>query len=162
MEKSKLSLLPISAKILVTCVVATLALGYSVSLLQVGNRGSFDSEKTIRHFRGSENPAESEVYVPQSDASMISVAHVHSFSQPVVLAIMGFLFVLTAAAEFTKGFWILLSFLGSVSMNLSPWLIRDVSPSFVYGLYFGGAVMLGAFCVMAVRILYDLWMKKEA
>lgn len=152
-----------SIKVLVTCVVATLAVGYGVSLLQVHNRGAFDRERTILHFRGAETEENglNGIYVRQSDTTMISVAHVHTFSQPVTLGIMGLLFALTGLAEGTKVLWILLSFLGSLAMNAGPWLIRDVSLRFVILLYAAGVIMILSFLVMAAAVLYETWWKKE-
>lgn len=160
MEKNRLSSCSLSLKILITCLVLTLAVGYAVSLLQAYNRGSFDLKKTALHFRGSESE-NSEIYVPQSDTTMISVAHVHTFSQPVVLGVMGLLFVLTGIGEGLKVFWILLSFLSSLLMNAGPWLVRDVSPHFVSLLYFSGAGMVASFFVMAAGVLYEVWIRKE-
>lgn len=145
-----------SLKVLVTCLVVTLGIGYAVSLLQVNNRGSFDRKKTELHFRGSAEEGEG-IYVPQSDPTLISVAHVHTFSQPVVLGVMGLLFALTGLSQAAKIFWIIFSFAGSVAMNASPWLIRDLSPAIVPLLYFGGLAMTGTFLVMAVLILYETW-----
>ncbi len=144
-----------SSKVLVTCFVLALSVGYFVSLLQVNNRTSFNFKKTELHFRGS--PAEEEMRIPQSDATMISVAHVHSFSQPVVLGIMGLLFALSSVSEGGKIFWIIFSFAGSLGSVAGPWLIRDVSPKSVYLLHVAGAAMFVSFVVMASRILSEVW-----
>jgi hypothetical protein len=149
----------LALKWLVTGFVVTLAAGYAVSLLQVHNRGSFDFKKTAIHFRGTDE--ENGIYIPQSDTTMISVAHVHTFTQPVALGAMGVLFLFTAVSEGAKVFWILASFLSSLLMNGSPWLIRDVSSQFVYLIYLAGTAMVGSFFVMALRILYELWWRKE-
>lgn len=149
-----------SLKILITCVVLTIGIGYSVSLLQVYNRGSFNIEKTITHFRGEERGDPEGIHLPQGNQMMISVAHVHTLSQPVVLALVGFLFALTVPSEGFKASWILSSFLGSVAMNASPWLIRDVSPRFVYLLSLGGGVMILSFMVMAFFILKEVWLSR--
>lgn len=161
MESSPFSLsgLPASFKLLITGIVLSLSVGYAVSLLQVRNRGSFNLQETARHFRGSVSEGEG-MYLPQSDATMISVAHVHTFSQPVVLGVIGLLFALTSASEAAKIFWILASFAGSLGMNAGPWLVRDVSEKFVYGLYFSGGLMEIAFVVMAIRVLHEVWKKK--
>jgi uncharacterized membrane protein len=148
-----------SLKILITCVVLTIGIGYSVSLLQVYNRGSFNIEKTVIHFRGGGDDPEG-IHLPQGNQMMISVAHVHTFSQPVVLALIGLLFALTVLSEGFKAVWILASFLGSLAMNASPWLIRDVSPRFVYLLSVGGGVMILSFMGMAFFILKEVWLLK--
>ncbi|MBI2500624.1 MAG: hypothetical protein HYW02_03980 [Deltaproteobacteria bacterium] len=151
----RLSVLPLSAKTLITCLLFALSVGYFVSLLQIGNRTDFNQQKTVRHFRGVEG--DSELYPPQSTATLISVAHVHSFSQPVVIALVSLLFLFTGISEGKKVFWILVAFIGSLAGICTPWLIRDVSPYSVFGLYLSGIALLGSFCVMATRVLYETW-----
>ncbi len=165
--KLRLNRLPSSAKILITACVLSLAVGYGVALLQVQVRTHFHPNQTVSHFRGTpENTDDSvdgaePIAVPQSDMTLISVAHVHAFSQPVVLALMGFLFLWTGFSERWKIFWILLSFGGSLASNACPWLIRDVSPRFVGGLYAGGGAMFLSFVVMAISVLWTTWCDQE-
>ena len=146
-----------SLKVLITCLVVTLGIGYGVSMLQAHNRGSFNFKKTVVHFRGSDTD-ESGIYLPQSSTTMISVAHVHTFTQPLLIASMGFLFALTRLSEGFKIGGILMAFLGSLFSNMAPWLIREISPSFVTLLYGGGAAMLVAFVIMALRVLFEVWL----
>ncbi len=142
-------------KVLITLVTLAIGFGYGVSLLQVHDRSDFNRQKAIAYFRGVEQ--EPDMYPPQSDTALVSVAHVHTFSQPVILAVMGLLFALTAVSEGFRIFWIVLSFVASFSMNLAPWLIRDVSAGFMYLLYFGGGGMILAYLVMAVTVLKETW-----
>ncbi|MBI2083864.1 MAG: hypothetical protein HYT76_09920 [Deltaproteobacteria bacterium] len=157
MEKIRLSALPISVKILITCFVMAIGVGYSISILQVRARTHLDRGETVRHFRGSEqNP---EVYLPQSTGTMVAIAHVHSFSQPVVVGLLAFLFLFTPLSEGYKTSWILISFAGSLTNILSPWFIRDISPHAVYLLYLSGGAMLVSFLVMALSIIHETWKK---
>ncbi|QQR80803.1 MAG: hypothetical protein IPJ69_01155 [Deltaproteobacteria bacterium] len=86
----KLSKLDLPMKVLVSCFVISLLLGYSLALLQVFNRTSFDPKKTVQYYRGVESENELEATPPPSFATLLSVAHVHSLSQPVMLVLMGF------------------------------------------------------------------------
>ncbi len=147
-----------SLKVLVTCCVLGLSIGYLISLAQIYNRSHFRKDEAIVHFRGS--PEVEGLSVPQSDTSMISIAHVHTFTQPAILGMMGLMLVFTGLSEGSKAFWIVLSFLGSFSKNASPWLIRDVSPGFIYLMYFGGGAMFLCFAVMAFAILRETWFQK--
>ena len=157
MERISLTTLPISAKVLITCFVMAIGVGYSISILQVRARTHLDRHETIRHFHGSDE--QPEIYLPQSIRTMISVAHVHSFSQPVVLALLSFLFLFTGLSELSKTVWILISFLGSLANILSPWLIRDVSSHAVFLLYLSGTALLASFLVMALSIIHETWKK---
>lgn len=154
-EPFRLGKASFSLKTLVTCCVLGLAVGYGVSLLQVYNRSHFKKEDTLRHYRGDAEDAG--LMPPQSDTAMISVAHVHTFSQPAALGMMGLMLVFTGMRERRKAFWIVLSFAGSLAKNGSPWLVRDVSPGFVYLMYAGGAAMFLCFAVMAVAVLKETW-----
>lgn len=145
-----------SLKILVTCLVLSFGLAYSVAFVQVSLQGSFDAKKTIEHFRGDDS-GEDELKVRQSDATMVAVAHVHTFGQPMILFVMGGLFLLTGLPERAKGFWIILSFTGSAMMNAAPWLIRDVSPRFVHLLSVSGVLLALCYLVMAFSILKETW-----
>ncbi|MBI4374766.1 MAG: hypothetical protein HY542_07795 [Deltaproteobacteria bacterium] len=157
MDRISLTTLPLSAKVLITCFVMAIGVGYSISILQVRARTRLDRQETIRHFRGSEgHPG---IYLPQSSGTIISVAHVHSFSQPVVLALLSFLLLFTGLSELSKTIWILISFLGSLMNILSPWLIRDLSPHAVYLLYLSGGALLVSFLVMALSIIHETWKK---
>lgn len=162
-NRFRLSQANLSLKVLVTCCVLGLAVGYCVSVLQIYNRSHFKKEDAIEHYRGSlenkgENKGENDgVMVPQSDTYMISIAHVHTFSQPAVLGMMGLMLVFTGMAEGGKAFWIVLSFAGSFAKNASPWLVRDVSPDFITLMYCGGGAMFLSFAVMAFVILKEVW-----
>ncbi len=159
-NKYRLCRAPLSLKILVTCLVLSFGIGYGVALGQVYLQGSFDVQKTIGHFRGDDS-GEDELKVRQSDATMVAVAHVHTFSQPILLFLRGVFFLLTGLSERAKGFWIILSFVGSLAMNAGPWLIRDVSPHFVHLLSLSGGAMALCYSVMSVSILRETWWKKE-
>jgi len=165
---------PLSWKLLITCFLLSLSVGYGVSFLQVRNRTSngaspggmspsgaspLDAKQVVLRYRGSGDPADV-VNIPQSDAGMISVAHVHSFSQPVVLMITSVLFLMTTLSEGSKLWVVLFSFLGSLGSVAGPWLVRDVSEKFVFLLFASGAVMSAGFVVMFFAILHSVWLKK--
>lgn len=157
MEKTNLSLstFPVSLKVLATCFVLTLLLGYGVSLLQVYDRTHFEMAKTLLYYRGAEGGEG--VLVPPSFATLLSVAHVHTFSQPVMLFLLGLLFVFSRLSERQKVLFILLAFLGSVVSNAAPWLIRYGSPRMTILLPLSQLMLMGSFFVMSLVILYDLW-----
>ena len=147
-----------SFKTLATVFLFTLAVAYGLSLVQVAVRTGTRPAETLRHYVGSEEEAP---HLPQSFATMLSVAHVHTFSQPVVIGLTGLLFAFTGLKERQKILWILVSFLGSLSSNAGPWLVRYVSPGAVGVLYAGGSAMFLGFLVMAGRVLWELWFQRE-
>ncbi len=149
-------------KVLVTCFVLSLMVGYGISLLQVFNRTSFDAKKTVQYYRGVESENELEATPPPSFATLLSVAHVHSLSQPVMLALMGFCFALSYVTDKAKVLFIILSFLASLTSNATPFLIRYGSKNFSILLPISQMILLMTFFLMAFVVLYDLWVKKEA
>lgn len=159
--KWNLGSLPLSLKVLITAFVLSVAVGYSISLLQVFERAGIKVEQTVRHYRGAEG-AEGEVFIPQSYTTLLSTTHVHTFSQPLLLGLLGFLFALTAASERSKIGWILASFLGSLASNAGPWAIRYLWSGAVYLLYAGGAAMFLSFAAMSVTILHETWWRGGA
>ena len=96
--KWNLKTLPLSLKVLITAFVLTIAVGYSISLLHVFERAGMRADQTVRHYRGTEG-AEGEVFIPQSYATLLSTTHVHTFSQPLLLGLVGFLFALSSVSE---------------------------------------------------------------
>lgn len=118
----KLRNLPLSAKTLATCLIITLLIGYAVSLVQIYDRSHFNLKQTIQYYRGDEK-GEDSLLMPQSFATMLSIAHVHTFSQPFIFGSIGLIFIFSSLSERKKSGLILIGFLGSLISNLTPWLI---------------------------------------
>ncbi len=153
--------LSIPLKVLATCLIASLLVGYLVAIFQIYGRTHFDVTETTRYYRGEKAETEEASLPPQSLATMISVSHVHTFSQPVMLALVGFLFALSYASSQAKVIFITLSFVASLVSNASPWLIRFVSPACVILLPISQMVLMLTFFIMAFVILHHLWGYKE-
>ena len=146
-----------SLKVLVTCFILTLMAGYAVALLQVNERTRFDLAQTLLHYRGAE---EGGIHLPQSFGTLLSVSHVHTFSQPVMLVLVGLLFSLSRVTEKAKVIFILLSFAGSVLSNAAPWLIRYTDPRPAVLLPVSQMALFISFFVMAFVVLRDTWRRK--
>lgn len=145
-----------SIKTLITAFLVSLWIGYGVAILQVHSRTGLSREQTVVYFRGNEADPDS-LQVPQSYGSLVSVAHTHSFSQPLMLVLVGFIFALTGLSERTKATGIVLFFLSSLASSASPFLIRYAGAGWVWLLEVSGVVMMATFVVMSVAILKDVW-----
>jgi hypothetical protein len=131
MENRTLAFFPRSLKTLCICYILTILLGYGVSLLKVYDHSNgFNLSETATRYRGDPDP--DAMMPPQSYASLLSVAHVHSFSQPFMLALLGLIFVFSTHSQGLKSALILSAFVGSFISNLTPWLIRYLSAEAVY------------------------------
>ncbi|MDO8461613.1 MAG: hypothetical protein Q7S98_02000 [Deltaproteobacteria bacterium] len=149
-------------KVVVTCFLVLQLIGFGVAIVQIHDRTAFSVEKTILHYRGAESEAEKEMFLPQSYRSLLSVAHVHTMSQPLILFLIGLLFVFSSLKDGMKIFFVLLSFGSCLLSNLSPWLLRYVSAKTAIFFPLSSALMIGTFLFMAAFILYDLWREEES
>ena len=158
MEKNKfLFSQPTPIKLLITCFVLSLLMGYVIAILQIYNRTQFDVGHTIQYYRGVESANELEAIPGPSFATLLSVAHVHTLSQPVMLALMGLLFAMSYVTTKAKSLFIVLSFLCSWISNLSPFLIRYISKNFSILLPLSQMMLMLSFFIMAFVVLYDVW-----
>lgn len=146
-----------SLKVVITCYVGTLFLGYFVALVQVYHRTQFDLAHTLLYYRGAESGDEADILTGPSFGTLLSVAHVHTMSQPVMLALLCLIFALTYVSQKAKVIFILTAFLSSVASNLAPWLVRYVSREMVMILPLSQMLLMLSFFVMAFVILYDVW-----
>ena len=159
MDIKNLKSLSSSQKIVVTCFVVTIMLGYLVAVMKIFDHNHLDLEKTLIYYRGAETGEDVGIILPPSFSTLLSVAHNHMFSQPVMLFLMGILFTFTYMSQKSKSLFILLSFVGSLLSNASPWLIRYVSSKTVMLLPFSQMLMMSSFFVMGFVVLYDIWGK---
>lgn len=157
----RLNQLSPSLKIVITCFVVWIAVGFCVASLQIFARTGFRAEQAARHYHGGLTAEEREIHTPPTFETLLSVSHVHTFSQPVMLGLMGLLLALTYVSEAAKILLILLSFVGSLVSNATPWLIRYISPHWTFLLPLSNLLMMGTFFVMAGVILYDVWRNPE-
>ncbi len=157
----KLHSLPASLKVLITAFCLSIAMGYGVACLQIFSRTGFSVQDAARHYHGGLTEQEQEIYTPPSFNTLLAVSHVHTFSQPVMLGLLGLIFALTYLPEGVKVLFILLSFMGSLGSNLAPWLIRYVSPHWTFLLPLTQLLVMGSFFLMLFVILYDVWGNPE-
>lgn len=155
-NKITLSRLSLSLKTLSVALIITLMIGYAVSLIQVYHRSHFDLNKTVKYYRGDNLESES-LMLPQSFATMLSIAHVHSFSQPFIFGAIGFIFAFSSLSQRKKSFLIALGFLGSLVSNMAPWLIRYSFPSSVILFPISQIMIAVSLLVMSGVSLRELW-----
>lgn len=157
----RLSRWPLSFKIVATYFIITLLIGYFVSLVQVYERSHFDLSRVILYYRGEELPNEESILLPQNFATMLSVAHVHTLSQPLMFAIMGFIYAFSSHTEKKKSFFIALGFIGSLISNGSPWLIRYVTGGMVGFLPLSQLMIMFSLITMTFTSFRQLWFQKN-
>ncbi|MBX7148233.1 hypothetical protein K1X76_04045 [bacterium] len=149
-----------SLKALAKGLILTLLLGYFVAFLQIFDRTNMNVKETVQYYRGDESGDPNSILMPQSFTSILSVTHVHSFSQPFIFAGLGFIFAFSTLSERKKAFWISLGFAGTVLSNATPWLIRYVAGEAVYLFGVSQAMMSSSLLIMSFVSLKQLC-KKE-
>lgn len=152
----KLRNLSLSAKTLAACLIITLLIGYAVSLVQIYDRSHFNLKQTIQYYRGDEK-GEDSLLVPQSFATMLSIAHVHTFSQPFIFGSIGLIFVFSGMTEKKKALLIMLGFLGSLISNLTPWLIRYTATGAVVLFPLSQIFIAVSLVIMSAVSLKEIW-----
>lgn len=155
-ENLRLSRWPSSGKVLATCFIVTLLFGYAVSLFQVYHRSGVVLSEVIAHYRGDETGADP-LLLPQTFTTLLSVAHVHTFSQPLLFALLGLIFIFSSRSERWKSFLIVAGFAGSLLSNAAPWLIRYTHPQTVLLLPFSQVAIALSIVGMSYVSLRDMW-----
>ncbi len=153
---NKLGNFSFSAKTLATCLIVTLLIGYAVSLFQIYDRSHFSLKETIQYYRGDERGDDS-LLLPQSFATMLSVAHVHTFSQPFIFGSIGLIFIFSSLTEKKKALVIILGFLGSLISNATPWLIRYAGTGAVVLYPLSQLVIAISLITMSFISLKEMW-----
>src|SRR3989338_2704690 len=151
----RLGSLRLSLKILVTSFIVFLVLGYGGALVKIYHIYHFSLDEAQLYYRGDE--ASEGVFIPQTFSSLLSVSHVHLFSQPVMFALIGFLFCFSFLREKTKSVVIATAFLGILMNTLAPWMVRYVSSQCVFLFPLSQVLMMPAFFLMVFVILYEMW-----
>ncbi len=160
-RNNRLSRQTLSVKVLITMFLVMIAIAHVVAILQVHSRTQFDREKTITYFRGNPDDPDS-LQLPQSYGAMITISHAHTFSQTMMIGLVGLLFALTSLGEKVKAGGIIAAFLSSLLSNGSPWLVRYAGPEWALLLEVSGAMLMASFATMLFFILRDLWSKHPA
>lgn len=156
-NRVRLSTLETSLKVLATCFIISILIAYGISILKIFELSQFSVNEAVTYYRGDE--AGDSLKLPQSFAGLLSVAHVHSMSQPFLFVILGFIFAFSSRSQKTKSLFFILSFSGMIVSNGSPWLIRYCSADFIYLLPLSQAAIAVGILGMSLISLYDLWIR---
>jgi len=95
--------------------------------------------------------------VAVSYRKLLEVTHFHLFTMPVVVLIVGHLFLATALGERTKLMWMALGG-GSVCLHIAaPWLVRYVSPGLAWLYAVSGAALFLSMSVLTIYPAVVMW-----
>lgn len=148
---------PLSLRVLATCFIVSSLAGYAVGILKIYQLSRFNIAHASTYYAGDKEKDEMALNLPQSYEAMLSITHVHSFSQPLFFGLMGLIFVFTSLSERRKGWMIGMLYLACLGSNAGPWLIKYQSISWIYLMVLFQAVIACVFLSMAWQSLRQLW-----
>jgi hypothetical protein len=110
-----------------------------------------------RHYLGSD----ATYGEPMSFRELAEITHFHLFTMPVVFIILIHVLYMTEASARIKIATTWGAF-GGMALDLtSPWLIRYGSPVFALTMLLGDVLMAGAFLILLLIPLYELWIRRR-
>lgn len=155
MKQNKLSDLPLSVKTLAVCFIISILIGYGVALVKIYSISEYSLSQALLYYRGDEAGLDP-LKIPQSFGTLLSIAHVHTMSQPFLFALLGLIFCATKLREKTKAIFILIFFFGILFSNASPWLVRYGHPAWILLFPLSQLAIFVSMMFMTLRSLKDL------
>jgi hypothetical protein len=152
MSNCSLRAIPLSLKILITCFLLVMVLGYAIALVNTYDKMGRGYEGIVTHIRGS---AEGLAF-PKEFSELVELSHSHLFGMSIMYIILGFILTLTSLREVYKGGIIALAFISLFFYNLSFWLIRYGAPFFAYLLIFSNLLLALSFLVFVFIPLLEI------
>ncbi|HEY2932946.1 MAG TPA: hypothetical protein VGK99_14475 [Acidobacteriota bacterium] len=153
-----LSRASVGIRLVLTLFLFFMLLGTITSVLIFHQNTQFSYRRMVDYYRG----AEEGMLFPKSYAELLQTTHFHLFSMPVVMLILGHIFLMVSWSIRARVTVILLSFAGMLFELAGPWLMR-------YGSENWGWVLLSGECCLAVSLtcyivvpLWEMWFRRTA
>lgn len=175
-KKSRLALLPLSARLVYSVFLGFTLVGLVVSAWLGETSVGLDLGKFDSYYAGASTvvaqPAldpggptfdlpeelnDAPKPEPKSFRSTLEVTHFHLFTMPIHWLVLAHLFALCALSERTKAVFITTSALGVAAHLAAPWVARSggvLAKVFYAG---SGIVLLCTFGWMALAALFEMW-----
>jgi hypothetical protein len=97
------------------------------------------------------------IVVPMTYRKLLEVTHFHLFTMPVVLLIIGHLFLATGLGEKTKLGWLIAAAASVVVHLATPWLVRYVGPSLAWLHAVSGTALTLTMSVLTIGSMIAMW-----
>ena len=143
-----------SQKILFTCFLLFVGIGYLMGIANIHNNTGFSYTGLVVHYRG-----DTQQEVPQDLAitKLVHHNHVHLFSLSMLFLLVGTIFSFTSLPEKAKCLFMPAPFLGMLVDFSSFWLIVLKAPFFAWISIIFGAFMAVSFFLLIGRPIYEMW-----
>lgn len=156
---------PKALKVLATCFILSTLIGYFIGLVKIYQISHFGLGEAAVYYagdqQGNENADEASLNLPQSFEAMLSITHVHAFSQPLVFALMGLIFVFTKNGERYKIGVIIALFMATLVGNAGPWLTKYSANAFIWSMCLSQIAIVTTLLTMSCSSLKQMWCYKN-
>lgn len=153
MENQRLYLQNKTLKGIVTVYLTLCSLGFAVAALISHDRYKFNLETTKIFYLGSDT----QLAYPKLYGQLIQTAHVHSFTLPLVFLTVWLPLSLVPIRHFYKMIMIFGGALAIVAYNAAPFMVRYVSPDWLFLFPLGGISLFFFFFSPALLVLVETW-----
>ncbi len=106
------------------------------------------------------NPSAEEYFFYLKPTKLVSLSHPHFFGYATLYFLTGFLYLFTEQRKFLKTWLPAVTVLAALLDICSWWGIKYVSAKLEIFTAIFGVIFVGGFVVMALTILYEMWLKR--
>jgi hypothetical protein len=147
----------IGSKVLYSAFLGFVLLGFVSSLALYYDSLGLDLTSHAEHYLGNEADTESmEILLAKPVRELLEVSHFHLFTMPVLLLILGHLFLLARG-----GIWrmwvLLLAILSTAAHVAGPWAIHFGGPGWSWLMAASGLPFVGSYMLMGGWSFVDMW-----
>jgi hypothetical protein len=160
-----------AAKLLYTAFCALSMMGLVTSMILYDDVVRFGARATprelldniVEHYQPAAAPADGQARTAPDAPDravrrrLLEVTHAHLFSVPVLLLVLGHLFLLTSASARTKLACIGLAVAGAFLHLLAPWGVHYGGATLAWLYPMTGALLLFSFGLLLVVPVWDMW-----
>lgn len=158
MNAFRLSTASRPAKLLLTCFLLVVSVGYLMGLVNVYDKTHLTYRGVVKNYRGSEE----EMMYPKEFGDMVSITHTHISGWAMMFLLVLTVFLFSGFSTALKGTLGILPFVFIILDAGSMWLTRYVAPAFASLFMFCGVVLAALFFLVVILNLYDLWLRKAS
>jgi len=151
-----------STKVLLTAFLLAVLGGLAVALLQYLDRaGGGSHENAVAWVRGNEDEVRArEIMAPKSYRELLSIAHQHAFSLPMLLFVLLHLVALCTIGERAKIALYVFAFGALGATMAAPWFVSYLGPEWAPLLRIGGTGLALSIAASALICLFELWLAR--
>lgn len=174
--RGQLASLPLEARVLYTVFSLFLLVGYGSSVWLYSDGIGFSNDSTARWYRGDAAPPDAPegeggpaVELPEDTAPVLAIAvekparqlaetfHFHLFTVPIVLLIVGHLFMLARLPQGFKVAVIVLTSVATMAHLFAPLIVRFGAARWAWLMPATGLPMAAGFIYMTAHPVYEMW-----